>query len=159
MEKSLFKKLMIQGTSVFDRFICWSGYKIGCWRSISSQLKVIDDYNEEDLIEEVDILKNLSCETGLDSQYLRDIVRIRLSAAIIKQLELLGYDNTLIVSDPELLKEMIEKWGEISIDQIDHGYKYDGRSGCVWRIDCDLDNKKRFQLFEIIQIRKTELMK
>lgn len=158
--KNLLKTMKIQGTSMIDRLFLWAGYNIGCWRSISRQLEVIKDYTEQDLEREIEALRDVCNETGLDADYLQKIVRVRLSAAILKYLEISGMkkEDRTITSSTEELRKLVENWGQISIEETESGYKYNGKSGLFWATECDRNNKMRFQLFAIIQIRNQENM-
>ena len=154
--KNILRTLRIQSSACIDRFIILSGYKIGCWRSVSQQLKVIDEYTDLDLEKEVELLKNICDETELDTDYLKNAVKIRLSAAVIRYLMNAGYDrkDVMISSNPDTLKKMIEEWAKISIDETSCGFNFNGKSGCYWNTPCDLPMKKRFQLFAIIRFLK-----
>ena len=158
--KNLLKTMKIQGTSMIDRLFLWVGYNIGCWRSISRQFEVIKDYTEQDLEREIEALRDVCNETGLDADYLQKIVRVRLSAAILKYLEISGMkrEDRTITSSTEELRKLVENWGQISIEETESGYKYNGKSGLFWATECDRNNKMRFQLFAIIQIRNQENM-
>ena len=156
MKKNLFKILARQGESTLTRFLLWGKYGLGCYRSISSQLRVIENYSVEDLVREVEEIEKICNLTGLDTDYLTKIVRVRLSAAILRLLELCGADkkSMIITSNSESLKEMIEFWGNVKINVNEDlsGYKYHGRSGYFWSTECDIENRKRFQLFTIIMM-------
>lgn len=155
--KNLLKIMEIRTSSLKTRFYLWMGYKIGCWRSVSEQLRVLEDCSENDLKNEISRLINICCETGTDTDYLKNIISVRLSAAILRYLEISGFDKNkrIITKDPEILKNLVQSWGNITIQSNESGYKYNGKSGCYWMID-DILDKKRFQLFTIIQIRKEE---
>lgn len=155
------KKIINYLKSIVYRFVLWVLYGIGCFRSVSSQLGVIDEYSEENLEKEVEFLKKVCWYTGLDTVYLQRIVSIRLSAAILKLLELYGMDrkNRKITSSVDSLKSMVESWGGIIIETSEsENFRYNGKSGYYWCIECDQDNKRRFELFSIIEIRGKELL-
>ena len=139
------------------RLTMWISYNLGCYRSITGQLKVLEDLSDEDIIKEVENVKKVCEYTGLDTDYLQNIVRVRLSAAIIQMLDIYGFDREerIITSDPDELEEMIEKWGQLgnlAIEKKEGVFSYKGRNGYSWGIECDFKNKQRFQLFYILLI-------
>ena len=139
------------------RMTMWISYGLGCYRSITGQLKVLEGLSDEDIIREVENVKKVCEYTGLDTDYLQNIVRVRLSAAIIQLLDVYGFDKgeRIITSNPSELEEMIKKWGNLgnlAIEKREGVYKYKGRNGYSWSIECDPVNKQRFQLFYIILI-------
>lgn len=139
------------------RLTMWISYGLGCYRSITRQLKVLEGLSDDDIIREVENIKKVCEYTGLDTDYLQKIVKIRLSAAIIQLLDVYGFDKKerIITSDPDELEEMITKWGNLgnlAIEKKEGVFSYKGRNGYSWSIECDFKNKQRFQLFYIILI-------
>lgn len=134
------------------RFTLWVVYSLGCYRSITSTLKLYEGYTLSKLREEENRLKNICNVTGLDSEYLEKIVRVRTSAIIIKALEISGV-KVEIMSSPEKLKKVIENHFNIEIQVNENGcYKYANQSGFNWGLECSQENKRRFELFNIIMI-------
>lgn len=152
MEKSFLRKIMLGIISSTLRFTLWIVYSLGCYRSITSTLKLYEDYTLSKLKKEENCLKNICDVTGLDSEYLEKIVRVRTSAIIIKALEISGA-KVEIMSSPEKLKEVIENHFGIEIQVNENGcYKYSNQSGFNWGLECSQESKRRFELFNIIMI-------
>lgn len=152
MEKSFLRKIMLGIISSTLRFTLWIVYSLGCYRSITSTLKLYEDYTLSKLKKEESCLKNICDVTGLDSEYLEKIVRVRTSAIIIKALEISGA-KVEIMSSPEKLKEVIENHFGIEIQVNENGcYKYSNQSGFNWGLECGQESKRRFELFNIIMI-------
>ena len=152
MKKSFLRKLVLGITSSTLRFTLWLSYSVGCYRSITSTLKIYDGYTIDKLVKEEESLKHICNITGSDSEYLEKIVRVRTSAIILKALDIYGGDIE-ITSSPEKLKRMIEKCFNIEIQSNENGcYKYSNQSGFNWGLECSPENKRRFELFNIITI-------
>lgn len=149
--RKLLRKLMLQFFAMKTRFICWISYNIGCYRSITSTLEIYKNYTIKDLKRELYILLNIHACTGLDREYLRKLVSVRLSSGILRLLQISGSKNISIISEPVKLKELIEKELGIEIEDSTYGYRYYPRTPLfLWGTDCDEANKKRFELYSIV---------
>lgn len=155
--KKFLRRLVIRVSTAIDRILLWIGYSIGCWRNVSQQLEVLESRSDkDDVMIEVEILDDICTRTCMDREYIKKAVQVRLSAAIIRYLELSGYEREkrIISSSPEILKSQIEDWGKVTIEKFenDRGYKYNGKSGNYWNmVDFSPDIMKLFQLFFILQ--------
>lgn len=145
------KKIVLQINAVMTRFICWVSYGIGCYRNITSTLEIYKNYTIADLKKELDVLISICDCTGLDCDYLKKLVSIRLSSGILRLLQIYGGKNLDITSDPERLKILIESLLEVTIESTEYGYRYNNKpSFPSWGIDCDNTNKRRFELYSIV---------
>lgn len=148
------KKIFCILSAILTRFICWLSYKVGCYRNITSTLNIYKDYTMERLKDEMYILIDICNSTGLDCEYLRKIVSVRLSAGIIRMLEINGSINLEITSKPQRLKELIEKSLNIEIQETEYGkYKHvvEFKNNILpSSIDCDNENRRRLELYNIV---------
>lgn len=153
MEK-LIRKLICIINAVKTRFICWFSYRIGCYRNVTGTLEIYKNYSKRDLERELYVLINICNSTGLDCEYLKKIVSVRLSAGIIKLLDLGGYKNIGIASAHQDLRCLIEKYLGIQITETEYGkYKHSAESKnniLSSSIDCDDENRRRFELYNIV---------
>lgn len=153
MEK-IIRKIKLQLKATITRFICWLSYGIGCYRNITGTLKIYKNYTIKDLEKELYILINISDSTGLDCDYLKKMVSVRLSAGILRLLEIGGYKKIEITSTPGELKKIIEENLKIEITETDYGkYRHtiEQKNNILSSsIDCDNGNRRRFELYNIV---------
>lgn len=153
MEK-LIRRLICIISAVVTRFICWFSYKIGCYRNVTGTLRVYKNYSKKELKRELYILINICNSTGLDCEYLKKLVAVRLSAGIIRLLEIGGYRNIGIAFAHQDLRHLIEKYLGIQIIETNYGkYRHavESKNNILSSsIDCDDDNRRRFELYNIV---------
>lgn len=151
--RKLLRKFTLQINAMITRFICWLSFGIGCYRSITGTLRIYKNYTIEDLEKELYILIRISDSTGLDCDYLRKMVSVRLSAGILRLLEIGGH-SCEITSSPLRLKELIEDNLDIEISETNYGkYRHfiELKNNILSSsIDCDNDNRRRFELYNIV---------
>lgn len=131
------------------RFLLWIEYKIGLFENTSRFIKSIGERDMESISQEYMFLVEITAGTGLDRDYLREVVMTRTTAAIIQCIRLAG-TKTTITHVPEKQRRLIEDTFGIQIQETENGYKYGGPGGLFWSLlRCDKESRSRIELLGI----------
>lgn len=120
------------------RILWWVQYKLGNFRTVSFSLNVFKEFKLKDIENELKSLINLVLLTGLDSYYLRDMVRVKSSACIIMILRMKG-NNVEVTSDISTLIREVEKTFDIKINNENEIL-----------LSCDSDNRVRLSILNVL---------